>query len=450
MPSSALSGSLTSDEIVFVADDPTPPEYADGCNSRRSWKVLLVDDEESVHRATGVALRFFTFEEQPLELISAYSGAEGKQMMAQHPDTVLVLLDVIMETPNAGLELAAYIREELGNQTVRIVLSTGQPGQVPEESVVLDYDINDYKTKVELTQKKLFTTLVSSFRAYRDLTALEESKAELASVNAQLQTLNQTLEQRVRDRTESLEQEAKVRQQAQAALKLYLHALAHDLRNPITGIKTLLESLLSRSDRPDGIVMDTAIAVRMAEGCDRQLHMIDSLLDTHAIEIGGVPLQRSPFDIAILMRAVAADWQSSCQKKRISIQLELSPDLPLVDGDRAQLRRVFDNLMDNALKYNPPEIQLKLSAQPVVNSEASPMIRCAVSDTGVGIDPAQQATLFDPYHRGAEVRVAHRGFGLGLYVCQRIVAAHNGQMQVNSELGGGTEFWFTVPVAANP
>lgn len=146
------------------------------------WKILIVDDEPEIHNITKLVLKEFTFDSIPLTLISAYSGQEAKALIEQHPDTALLLLDVVMESDDAGLEVVKYIRDVLGNSLVRIILRTGQPGQAPEDVVIIHYDINDYKTKTELTTRKLFTTIVTALRAFRALNKLEESRRELAKI----------------------------------------------------------------------------------------------------------------------------------------------------------------------------------------------------------------------------------------------------------------------------
>ena len=117
---------------------------------------------------------------QGLEIISAYSArARGARLLREHPDAAVVLLDVVMESDVAGLELVDYIRNELKNETVRIILRTGQPGQAPERRVIIDYDINDYKAKTELTADKLFTTLTAALRSYQQLQRLVETRRGL-------------------------------------------------------------------------------------------------------------------------------------------------------------------------------------------------------------------------------------------------------------------------------
>ncbi len=152
--------------------------------SKIPWKVLIADDEEEVHAVTRMVLDGFTFEGRKLQLLGAYSGEETKAMLRDHSDIAVLLLDVVMEEDNAGLEVVKYIREELQNSFIRIILRTGQPGQAPERRITMEYDINDYKEKTELTAQKLFTTITASLRAYRDLRTIEKNKKGLEHIVA--------------------------------------------------------------------------------------------------------------------------------------------------------------------------------------------------------------------------------------------------------------------------
>jgi signal transduction histidine kinase/CheY-like chemotaxis protein len=143
------------------------------------WKVAIVDDDPAVHTGTRFALQDFELHGRQLELLSARSASEAKSLFRANPDLAVVLLDVVMETEGAGLELVEYVRGELGNETVRIILRTGQPGQAPERRVIVDYDINDYKAKTELTAEKLFTALTAALRSYEQLLRLIETRRGL-------------------------------------------------------------------------------------------------------------------------------------------------------------------------------------------------------------------------------------------------------------------------------
>ena len=146
------------------------------------WKVMIVDDDEAVHQVTKLALNSVRFQDRDLRFISCFSGEEARKAIIEHPDTAVMLLDVVMETEHAGLDVAKYVREEASNKLVRIVLRTGQPGQAPERQVITDYDINDYKEKTELTSSKLFTLMYASLRAYKDISTIEKSKQGLRQV----------------------------------------------------------------------------------------------------------------------------------------------------------------------------------------------------------------------------------------------------------------------------
>ncbi len=172
------------DDDDWLIDDDEQPAMAAGLAAQPPWRVLVVDDDADVHAVTRLALRNVSFQGRGLELFSAHSAAEGLRLLEDTADIALVLLDVVMETEDAGLVLARRIREELGNHLVRVVLRTGQPGQAPEQRVIIDYDIHDYKAKTELTTQRLFTAVISALRAYETLTVLERSRGSLARILA--------------------------------------------------------------------------------------------------------------------------------------------------------------------------------------------------------------------------------------------------------------------------
>ncbi|HBE58167.1 MAG TPA: hypothetical protein DEG17_27175 [Cyanobacteria bacterium UBA11149] len=201
-----VNKSLVEDDENLILEEEETIDSAKKEVAINGWKIIVVDDNTEVHQATKLILKRFTFEGKPLNLISGFSGEEAKSLISNHPDAAVVLLDVVMETNDAGLRVAKYIREVLKNKSVRIILRTGQPGEAPEESVILEYDINDYTTKANLTQSKLFTTMIAALRSYRDVTEMDKSRQELASLYTKLQNLNQNLEHSVKIRTQELEE----------------------------------------------------------------------------------------------------------------------------------------------------------------------------------------------------------------------------------------------------
>ena len=163
------------DVLQLIEDSGRVPE----ASTARKWKVAVIDDDHAVHEGTRFALSDYNLNGQTLEILSAYSAAEGRTLMRAHPDIAAVLLDVIMETDAAGLDLVEFIRNEIKNETVRIILRTGQPGQAPERRVIVDYDINDYKAKTELTADKLFTSLTAALRSYQQLERMVQTRRGL-------------------------------------------------------------------------------------------------------------------------------------------------------------------------------------------------------------------------------------------------------------------------------
>ena len=151
-------------------------------NSDIIWKILIADDEPEVHTITKTVLSNFEFENSKLEFISTYSGEETIKVLKEQTDIAIVLLDVVMETDDAGLVVAKQIRDELDNHIIRIILRTGQPGSAPERDVINKYEINDYKEKTELTTTKLYTTVMSALRSYRDLITIEQNRNGLLKI----------------------------------------------------------------------------------------------------------------------------------------------------------------------------------------------------------------------------------------------------------------------------
>ncbi|MBP2295950.1 diguanylate cyclase [Azospirillum rugosum] len=170
-------------DFLFI-DDDLPPDASPEPTAPEAepWRILVVDDDAEVHAVTRLALGDLRYKGRRLELLGAMSAAEAAAVLRAEDNIAIILLDVVMETDDAGLKLVRFIREDLGNLAIRIILRTGQPGQAPEEDVVLAYDINDYKSKTELTAKKLFTSVIAALRAYSDIIALETNRRGLQQI----------------------------------------------------------------------------------------------------------------------------------------------------------------------------------------------------------------------------------------------------------------------------
>lgn len=211
------------------------------------WKVLIVDDEEGIHGITRMIFRGYQFEQRGIELISAMNGTEAREILSQQPDIALALLDVVMETDHEGLQLVDFIRNQLNNQDIRIILRTGHPGYAPEAQVIVNYDINDYLSKAELSASRLLTSVVVALRSYRDIkTARQQADSQSAP-----QHDDQLLQAAA---TELSQQVQPILQQSQRLQQFQLNPVVQDISNEMHARHQRLDNsiaLLSQSSTAD-------------------------------------------------------------------------------------------------------------------------------------------------------------------------------------------------------
>ncbi len=238
---------------------------------------------------------------------------------------------------------------------------------------------------------------------------------------------------------EGLIEDITQRKQTEEELRVFFHAVSHDLRNPVLGTLMVLRNLLARPEQ--NISISRSILERMIQSSDRQLNLINSLMETHISEVQGIVLQRQAVQLLTVIEAAIADLEPLLEQNQTTLINLVSGDLPLADADPTQLWRVFSNLIVNALKHNAPGLLLTINA-----TREGEMIYCTVSDNGVGISQQQSDRLFELYFRGASIRNSV-SLGLGLYLCKQIINAHGGEIGVNSALDAGATFWFTLPIS---
>lgn len=214
-------------------------------NPSDSWKILIADDDEGVHNVTEMVLRSFTFDKKPLKFINTYSGDETIKVLENQPDISIIILDVVMETDDAGLKVVKKIRNELNNKMIRIIMRTGQPGQSPAENILIDYDINDYKNKSELTSKKLKSSVITSLRSYMLIKQINELKT--------------TMERKVLERTAELAASLEIiEKDEEAGKKIQFKLLPENncLLGDITFSRALFPSLYLSGDFVDYFRID--------------------------------------------------------------------------------------------------------------------------------------------------------------------------------------------------
>ncbi|MBD2453825.1 PAS domain S-box protein [Nostoc sp. FACHB-87] len=232
------------------------------------------------------------------------------------------------------------------------------------------------------------------------------------------------------------------RQRTEEALRVFFHAVSHDLRNPVLGSLMVLKNLLENAGEESNVIsLPRTTLERMVQSSDRQLNLINSLMEAHVNDMQGLVLQRQPVQLDMIIADAIADLEPMLRKNQTHLINLVTADLPSINADATQLWRVFSNLIGNAIKHNLPGLQIIINA--IVEGEK---IYCTVSDNGVGISPEQSQRLFDLYFRGKNNPYS-LGLGLGLYLCKQIVQAHGGEIGVQSGLETGVTFWFTLPIS---
>jgi two-component system, sensor histidine kinase and response regulator len=401
--------------------------------------VICVDDEPIVLESLKVELRQSLGNDCLIE--TAEDGFEALELFSDLIDKncqiALVVADYIMPGMK-GDEVLKQIHD-LSPHTLNIMLS-GQADLSAVSNAVKYARLYRYITKP--WQREDFTlTVTEAVQSYLQGRALEAQTLKLKQLYQQVQEFNVTLEHQIQSRTAQLRQKVKEVEDLSELKDDFLHAVSHDLRTPQMGMLLVLQNLQKQPD--ETIHLSRPVLNRMVESLERQLEMLNSLLDARFTEVQGLHLNFQSVHFWELVDSVVHDLEPLVNKHQATLINQVPSNLPSVMADAAQLRRVLENLMTNALKHNRPGVQLVLNAK----AEAG-TIRCSIADNGVGISRADCATLFNRYARRSRTRLTP-GIGLGLYLCRQIIAAHGGEIGVTSVPEQGATFWFTLPLESS-
>lgn len=396
-----------------------------------AWKIMIVDDEVEIHRITQLALQKFTFEGKRLIFLSAYSGVEAKALIRHHPDTAVILLDVVMETIDSGLHLIRFIREELGNKLMRIILRTGQPGEAPEDAIIREYDINDYKTKPELTRQKLYTTLIISLRAFLSLATLKAKQAELEKLYLDLS-----------ERNSELQKAKEIAETANRSKTEFLSTMSHELRTPLSVILMQSEIVQTGVYGPLTKKQENSVELIRKSG-QHLLDLINDILDLSRIEAGKYELDLGPTSINMVCEFSLHAVQMMAASKNIQIHAVVEDDIPMLHTDERRLVQILVNLLKNAIKFTPAGAEVGLR---VITDQLRKLVIFTVWDRGIGIAPEDVSRLFQPFVQlDSGLTRKYEGTGLGLSIVARVLNLLGGDVRIESQVGQGSSFIITLP-----
>lgn len=366
--------------------------------------LLIVDDNPD-----NLRLLTATLSEQGYHIRKALNGAIALKSIEQVPPD-LILLDITMPGMN-GYEVCQVLKNQPTTQEIPIIFISALDA-VLDKVQAFEVGGSDYITK--------------PFQGQEVIARIE----------------NQLTIQRQR---RQLQAEIQERQKAEQALQMSLQIVSHDLRNPVLGMAMILNNYLKNASPTEPILFPSEVLQRMAQSCDRQLALINSLVMSQQLETQTITLNRQPLDLGELLQNFAAEWHPQLEAHPAQLILDYPASLPSVSADSNLIWRVLENLVANALKYNPQNpLIMTIRLEP----QAGQMI-CSVADNGIGIPADLLTSLFQAYQRGNRASQSP-GFGLGLYLCRQIIEAHQGQIAATSELGAGLTIVFTLPLTPSP
>lgn len=472
---------------LFAADNQTATDKnAASAESPSAWQILLVDDEVDIHAILRLTLQDMVVEGRPLELIDAYSSADARARLAEHPDIALILLDVVMESSDAGLRVVEHVRRQLGKRNVRIILLTGLPGYTPQREVVSNYEIDDYRLKSELNADMLFTCVYAALRTYQALCDLD-TKRKIEQLAKDLQIANQQLTIEINERKEAQElvsmqmqdlilthkqledaQNQLLQSEKLASIGLLASGVAHEINNPIGFVNSNLGTLKSYGDEllaiiaayeaaelcdePDPRVRFAAanemksafdlnfikadLASLLAEsrdGLDRVKRIVQSLKDFSRVETSEI--WRFDDITRGIESTLSVVWNEL--KYKCEVRKEYG-DIPPVECMLSHLNQVFMNLLINAAHAIKEH-----GIVTIRTSQHADEVWIEIGDTGEGIPPENLSLIFSPFFTTKPVG---KGTGLGLSLSYGIIEKHHGRIEVDSVVGKGTVFRVCLPI----
>jgi signal transduction histidine kinase len=426
----------TEQDLVFVEED----EGQKVGPSANPWRILIVDDEATVHQVTRFALAGYRYLDRPLEFVSAHSEREAKDLLNREQGFSLLFLDVVMETSDAGLNVVKFIREELRNDVMQIIMRTGQPGEHPEEDIIKNFAINDYKIKTELTREKLFTVVTLSLRSYAQAQSLLDLAECVRKSNASLERLNASLETKVNERTKELLEKSLGLEEALDNNRSLMRILAHDLVNYVTIVTGNAILALKSKERSE---LETRIS-RVMWAMQRQIELIQRVTEFEAMRSGKKSIVIAPAPLVEMVDQVLMTFDESASTKGVKLRVDwlcASSVCAMVDKI-CFIHSVLNNLVSNAVKFSDSgsEVLIRL------RTTSDGMVVIEVKDSGMGMPDEIIQNLFAIDKKTSRPGTkGEKGTGFGMPIVKSLLEKMSGSIEVHSkEKTPGATDWGTT------
>ena len=388
-------------------------------NKQAPVKILICDDDPAFRKLVRSYLR-----SADKGFILKEAGQKEEIQKALDMGGIdLVLMDILMPE-KSGVEWLAEIVEK---QIAPVVMLTGFGSEEIAVQSIREGAI-DYIPKDHLTKDRLLSTIKLTLEIWKRKLAEEEKRRlleELGTKNAELK--------KAMEHMADLEEVTRMKND-------FLSITSHELRTPLTPMKSHLQMLregyMGELNEEQERSIETVL-----RNLTRLENLIEDILDLSRIEAGKIKLSFEPMNINDAVREAIKMQEGFAKRKEIEISTKLA-EMPNIIGDAERLGQVIGNLLNNAIKFSE-----KTGKVIIKTKRLGENVRVSITDYGIGIAKADQKKLFNPFSQiDSSMGREHVGTGLGLAIAKGIIQAHNGKIGVESELGKGSTFYFSIPI----